>query len=71
MPDAAERPAAPAPAERPARELSPAVFSIRPAADSPQVSRLATEGKLLRAAFDAGEAATRAAFRNCDLTPVR
>jgi predicted patatin/cPLA2 family phospholipase len=59
IPDAAERPA----------DTAPAVFSIRPAADSPQVSRLATEGKLLRAAFDAGEAATRAAFRACDLTP--
>jgi predicted patatin/cPLA2 family phospholipase len=40
----------------------PAVFSIRPAADSPEVSRLATDGKLLRAAFEAGRAATRAAF---------
>ena len=46
---------------------APAVFSIRPATDSPQVSRLATDGKLLRSAFDAGEAATRAAFRECDL----
>ena len=27
------------------------------------------EGKLLRAAFDAGEAATRAAFGACDLQP--
>jgi predicted patatin/cPLA2 family phospholipase len=40
----------------------PAVFSIRPAANSPEVSRLATDGKLLRAAFEAGRAATRAAF---------
>jgi predicted patatin/cPLA2 family phospholipase len=47
----------------------PAVYSIRPAADSPEVSRLATEGTLLRAAFAAGEAATRAAFRACDLNP--
>jgi predicted patatin/cPLA2 family phospholipase len=39
-----------------------AVFSIRPAADSPEVSRLATDGKLLLAAFEAGRAATRAAF---------
>jgi predicted patatin/cPLA2 family phospholipase len=54
-------------ADLPAAE--PAVFSIRPAADSPEVSRLATEGKLLRAAFDAGEAATRAAFGACDLQP--
>ena len=51
-------------------DLAPAVFSIRPAAGSPQVSRLATDGKLLRAAFDAGEAAARGAFRNCDLTPA-
>ena len=41
---------------------APAVFSIRPAADSPEVSRLATDGKLLLAAFEAGRAATRAAF---------
>jgi predicted patatin/cPLA2 family phospholipase len=40
----------------------PAVFSIRPAADSPEVSRLATDGKLLLAAFEAGRAAARAAF---------
>jgi predicted acylesterase/phospholipase RssA len=53
-----------------ASDLAPAVFSIRPAAGSPQVSRLATDGKLLRAAFDAGEAATRAAFRDCDLRPL-
>jgi predicted patatin/cPLA2 family phospholipase len=49
---------------------APAVYSIRPAADSPQVSRLATEGKLLRAAFEAGEAATCAAFRDCHLIRV-
>ena len=41
---------------------NPAVFSIRPAADSPEVSRLATDGKLLLAAFEAGRAAARAAF---------
>jgi predicted patatin/cPLA2 family phospholipase len=40
----------------------PAVFSIRPAAHSPEVSRLATDGKLLLAAFEAGRAAARAAF---------
>ena len=45
---------------RPAAQ--PAVFSIRPAADSPVVSRLATDGKLLRAAFEAGRAAARAAL---------
>jgi len=41
----------------------PAVFSIRPSADSPAVSRLATDGKLLLAAFEAGRAAIRAALR--------
>jgi predicted patatin/cPLA2 family phospholipase len=40
----------------------PAVFSIRPAAGTPEVSRLATDGRLLRAAFEAGRAATRAAL---------
>ena len=39
-----------------------AVFSIRPAPDSPEVSRLATDGKLLRAAFSSGRAAARAAL---------
>jgi predicted acylesterase/phospholipase RssA len=39
-----------------------AVFSIRPLAGSPEVSRLATDGRLLRAAFEAGRAATHAAF---------
>ena len=39
-----------------------AIFSIRPPAGSPDVSRLATDGKLLRAAFEAGRAATHAAF---------
>ncbi len=49
-------------AHKPARDGQPAVFSIRPAAGSPEVSRLATDGKLLLAAFEAGRAATRAAF---------
>ncbi len=39
-----------------------AVFSIRPPADCPRVSRLATDGPLLRAAFESGRAATHAAF---------
>ena len=39
-----------------------AVFSIRPPAGSPAVSRLATDGRLLRAAFESGRAATHAAF---------
>ena len=39
-----------------------AVFSIRPLPGSPTVSRLATDGRLLRAAFESGRAATHAAF---------
>ncbi len=50
-----------------AQVTGPAVYSIRPAPDSPAVGRLATEGPLLRAAFEAGRAATHAAFRPCDL----
>jgi predicted patatin/cPLA2 family phospholipase len=38
-------------------EHTPAVLSIRPAPDSPVVSRLATDGALLHAAFEAGRAA--------------
>jgi len=61
-----DAPASDAPADVPAPDAptsaQPAVFSIRPGADSPEVSRLATDGKLLRAAFEAGRAATRAAF---------
>ena len=41
---------------------TPAVFSIRPAPDSPSVSRLATDGVLLNAALEAGRAASLAAF---------
>ena len=44
-----------------------AVFSIRPPAGSPVVSRLATDGRLLRAAFESGRAATHAAL--APLTP--
>lgn len=40
----------------------PWVVSIRPPAGSALVSRLATDGELLRAAFEAGRAATRAAL---------
>ena len=46
----------------PAPGAPAAVFSIRPLAGSPTVSRLATDGRLLRAAFEAGRDATRAAF---------
>src|SRR6202050_4291545 len=51
-----------------AQITGPAVYSLRPAPDSPAVGRLATDGPLLRAAFEAGRAATHAAFRPCDLT---
>jgi len=61
-PDPASATDAPASAADTPAPPEPAVFSIRPAADSPEVSRLATDGKLLRAAFEAGRAATRAAF---------
>jgi predicted patatin/cPLA2 family phospholipase len=43
-------------------EHTPAVLSIRPPADSPQVSRLATDGALLHAALESGRAAVHAAF---------
>ena len=46
---------------------SAAVFSIRPPAETPQVSRLATDGPLLRAAFESGRTATHAAL--APLTP--
>ena len=46
----------------PAPGAPAAVFSIRPLAGSPTVSRLATDGRLLHAAFEAGRDATRAAF---------
>ncbi len=39
-----------------------AVFSIRPPPGSPVVSRLATDGRLLREAFESGRAATHATF---------
>jgi predicted patatin/cPLA2 family phospholipase len=39
------------------RARAPAVLSIRPPADSPQVSRLATDGAVLHAALEAGRAA--------------
>jgi predicted patatin/cPLA2 family phospholipase len=54
--------APPAALVTPASGASAAVFSIRPLADSPTVSRLATDGRLLRAAFESGRAATHAAF---------
>jgi predicted patatin/cPLA2 family phospholipase len=43
----------------------PAVFSIRPAASSPAVSRLATDGALLRAALEAGRVAAHLALGPC------
>ena len=47
----------------------PAVLSIRPAADSPAVSRLATDGALLRAALEAGHAAAHSALDACAPPP--
>jgi len=47
----------------------PAVFSIRPAADSPAVSRLATDGTVLRAALKAGHAAAHRALDACASDP--
>jgi hypothetical protein len=67
-PPATPRPSAPPSAASPAASVTPAsdapveVFSIRPLAGSPAVSRLATDGRLLRAAFESGRAATHAAF---------
>src|SRR6185312_4938498 len=52
----------PAASVTPASGASAAVFSIRPLAGSPAVGRLATDGRLLRAAFESGRAATHAAF---------
>jgi predicted patatin/cPLA2 family phospholipase len=46
----------------PASGAPAAVFSIRPLPGSPAVSRLATDGRLLHAAFESGRAATHAAF---------
>ena len=64
----APQPVAPQPAAPPAASVTPAsgasaaVFSVRPLAGSPAVSRLATDGRLLQAAFESGRAATHAAF---------
>jgi len=64
----AAQPPAPQPTVPPAASVTPesgasaAVFSIRPPAGSLAVSRLATDGRLLRAAFESGRAATHAAF---------
>ena len=52
--------ATPAPAATSASVTHPAVLSIRPAPGSPAVSRLATDGALLRAALEAGRAAAHA-----------
>jgi hypothetical protein len=47
----------------------PAVFSVRPAADSPAVSRLTTDGTVLRAALEAGRAAAHRALDACASDP--
>ena len=47
-------------------------FSIRPPAGAPAVSRLATDGRLLRAAFESGRLATHTAFTSLAfLRPAR
>jgi predicted acylesterase/phospholipase RssA len=43
-------------------QASGQAFSIRPAATAPMVSRLATDGELLRAAFEAGREAVHTLF---------
>ena len=50
------------PLTSPASAAHPAVLSIRPAPDSPVVSRLATDGAVLRAALEAGRAAAHRAL---------
>jgi predicted acylesterase/phospholipase RssA len=55
----------PAPTATSAPVTHPAVLSIRPAPGSPQVSRLATDGALLRAALEAGRAAAHATLDPC------
>ena len=52
----------PRPTREPASARTPAVLSIRPGLGSPEVSRLATDGALLRAALEAGCAAARDAL---------
>ncbi|HEX4831322.1 MAG TPA: patatin-like phospholipase family protein [Trebonia sp.] len=47
----------------------PATLSIRPAAGAPMVSRLATDGALLRAALEAGRAAAHATLDACAPPP--
>jgi predicted acylesterase/phospholipase RssA len=49
--------------------IHPAVLSIRPAPGSPVVSRLATDGALLRAALEAGRAAAHATLDACAPPP--
>ena len=53
----------------PAPATHPAVLSIRPAPGSPVVSRLATDGALLRAALQAGRAAAHATLDPCAPPP--
>jgi predicted patatin/cPLA2 family phospholipase len=55
------------PPATPVTARPPAVFSIRPAPDSPVVSRLATDGPLLQAALEAGRSAAHSALRACTL----
>ena len=61
--------AASTPATTPAPATQPAVLSIRPAVGSPAVSRLATDGALLRAGLEAGRAAAHATLDPCAPPP--
>ena len=61
--------ATPAPTATSAPVTHPAVLSIRPAPGSPVVSRLATDGALLRAALEAGRAAAHATLDPCAPPP--
>jgi predicted patatin/cPLA2 family phospholipase len=59
----------PAPAATSAPVTHPAVLSIRPAPGSPVVSRLATDGALLRVGLEAGRAAAHATLDPCAPPP--
>jgi predicted patatin/cPLA2 family phospholipase len=56
-------------ATTPASPVGPAVLSIRPASDSPLVSRLATDGALLQVGLEAGRAAAHAILDACAPSP--
>lgn len=57
-------------AEYDASHSGSAIFSIRPAVGAPYVSRLARDGKLLVAAFEAGRAVVHAVFEGAPYQPI-